>query len=242
MTDRSAIWSETESTTYRDLSAYAVPERERQLAILTTLVCAARAEGDVLDLCCGEGLLSEALLRALPEVGVHAYDGSDSMLAATRERAGATERLVTRRIDLAATDWRRFEPPLRAVVSSLAIHHLDGASKRTLFADLHAALAQGGVFALADVILPATAVGHAIAAELWDEEVRRRSLELDGTLEGLELFRRADWNHFRHAEPNPIDKPSTLVEQLDWLRSAGFAEVDAHWMTAGQVIVSGWRR
>jgi tRNA (cmo5U34)-methyltransferase len=242
MTDRRAVWSEAESRTYRDLSDYAVPERERQVAILTTLVCAAQAEGDVLDLCCGEGLLSEALLRALPEVGVHAYDGSESMLQATRERAGFPERLVTREIDLAATDWRRFEPPLRAVVSSLAIHHLDDAGKRTLFADLHAALAQGGVFVLADVIRPATAVGHAIAAELWDEEVRRRSLALDGTLEGLDAFRRADWNHFRHAELNPIDKPSTLVEQLDWLRSAGFSDVDAHWMTAGQVIVSGWRR
>ena len=242
MTDRRAVWSEAESRTYRDLSDYAVPERERQVAILTTLVCAAQAEGDVLDLCCGEGLLSEALLRALPEVGVHAYDGSESMLQATRERAGSPERLVTREIDLAATDWRRFEPPLRAVVSSLAIHHLDDAGKRTLFADLHAALAQGGVFVLADVIRPAAAVGHAIAAELWDEEVRRRSLALDGTLEGLDAFRRADWNHFRHAELNPIDKPSTLVEQLDWLRSAGFSDVDAHWMTAGQVIVSGWRR
>ena len=72
MTDRRAVWSEAESRTYRDLSDYAVPERERQVAILTTLVCAAQAEGDVLDLCCGEGLLSEALLRALPEVGVHA--------------------------------------------------------------------------------------------------------------------------------------------------------------------------
>jgi tRNA (cmo5U34)-methyltransferase len=241
MTDRRA-WSEAESRTYRDLSAYAVPERERQVAIITTLVCAAQAKGAVLDLCCGEGLLSEALLRALPEAGVHAYDGSDSMLQAARARAGATGRLVTRRIDLAATDWRLFEPPLRAVVSSLAIHHLDDAGKRALFADLHAALAPGGVFVLADLIRPAAAVGHAIAAELWDEEVRRRSLALDGTLAGFEVFRRADWNHFRHAEPDPIDKPSTLLEQLDWLRAAGFADVDAHWMTAGQVIASGWRR
>jgi hypothetical protein len=31
-----------------------VPERERQIAIITGLVVAAEAEGDVLDLCCGE--------------------------------------------------------------------------------------------------------------------------------------------------------------------------------------------
>lgn len=242
MGEQRGTWSETESGTYRDLSRYAVPERERQVAIVTAIVRAADIDGDVLDLCCGEGLLTEALLRALPEATVHAYDGSKSMLAATRDRAGVLERLVTRQIDLGATDWRRFDLPLRAVVSSLAIHHLDGAGKRALFADLGAALKPGGVFVLADVIRPTTAVGHAIAAELWDEEVRRRALALDGTLEGVEAFSRADWNHFRHAEPDPIDKPSTLVEQLEWLRWAGFAEVDLHWMTAGQVIVSGWRR
>ena len=35
----------------------------------------------------GEGLLTAALLERLPDARVHAYDGSDSMLAATRARA-----------------------------------------------------------------------------------------------------------------------------------------------------------
>ncbi|SMF00197.1 tRNA (cmo5U34)-methyltransferase [Tistlia consotensis] len=241
----SAAWSEAESAVYRDLSRYAVPQRARQVAMVTALVraaVAAGADGALLDLCCGEGLLSEALLAALPEARVLAYDGSDSMLATTRRRAGDTPRLETRLIDLATAGWRRFERPLGAVVSSLAIHHLDAAGKRALFADLHAALAPGGVFVLADVVQPATAAGQAIAAELWDEEVRRQALELDGDLSGFEAFERAEWNHFRHGGLDPIDKPSSLVEQLDWLRAAGFADVELHWMTAGQMIASGWRR
>ena len=55
------------------------------------------------------------------------------------------------------------------------------------------------------------------------------------------MFQRADWNHFRHSEPDPIDKPSTLVEQIDWLREAGFGGIDMHWMTAGQMLLSAWR-
>ena len=233
-------WGEAESATYCRLARYAVPERERQTAIVVALVHAADA-GDVLDLCCGEGFLTEALLCALPDATLHAYDGSKDMLATTEARTGASGRLVTRAIDLTARDWRRFERPLRAVVSSLAVHHLDGAAKRVLFADLHAALAPGGVFVLADVVRPATPVGHEIAAGLWDEEVERRSYAIDGNLAGLEAFRRADWNHFRHTEPDPIDKPSTVVEHLDWLRAAGFGDVDLHWMTAGHVILSGWK-
>ncbi len=241
MSDPTHTWTEAESAVYRDLSRYAVPQRERQIAIVVDRVARCAASGDILEICCGEGLLTAALLQRLPDARVHAYDGSDSMLAATRARAGDPDRLATRRIDIAATDWRAFETPLRAVVSSLAVHHLDGAGKRALFADLHAALSPGGVFALADVIRPETAAGNAIAADLWDEETRRRSLEIDGDLGGFEAFRRADWNHFRHAVLDPMDQPSTVAEHLDWLRDAGFVGVDLHWMTAGQMILSAVR-
>ena len=241
MSDTDRRWSETESATYRDLSRYAVPQRERQVALIVDRVGATAATGDVLEICCGEGLLTSALLAHLPDGRVLAYDGSDSMLAATRERAGDTDRLVTRKIDIAERDWRRFEAPLRAAVSSLAVHHLDGPGKQGLFADLHVALAPGGVFVLADVIQPATAAGSAIAADLWDQEVKDRALSLDGDLKGFEAFKRADWNHFRHEVLDPIDKPSTVVEHLDWLRDAGFVDVDLHWMTAGQMILSAVR-
>jgi len=245
MSDPDHRWTESESATYRDLSRYAVPQRERQTALIVDRVGATAATGDVLEICCGEGLLTAALLEHLPAGRVLAYDGSDSMLAATRERAARSiagaDRLVTRKIDIADRDWRRFEAPLRAAVSSLAVHHLDGPGKRALFADLHAALAPGGVFVLADVIQPTSAAGSAIAADLWDQEVKGRALSLDGDLGGFEAFRRADWNHFRHETLDPIDKPSTVAEHLDWLRDAGFAEVDLHWMTAGQMILSAVR-
>lgn len=241
MSDPDRTWSEAESATYRDLARYAVPQRETQIALIVDRVARSVAAGDVLEICCGEGLLTAALLERLPHTRVHAYDGSDSMLAATRERAGGTDRLTTRRIDLAATDWRRFDPPLRAAVSSLAVHHLDGPGKRALFADLFAALAPGGVFVLADVIRPATDAGAAIAGDLWDDAVEQRALELDGNRMGFDLFLHADWNHFRHTVLDPIDQPSTLVEHLDWLRETGFTGVDLHWMTAGQMILSAVR-
>lgn len=39
-------------------------------------------------------------------------------------------------------------------MSALAVHHLDGAQKRALFASLRDLLAPGGRFALADVVVP----------------------------------------------------------------------------------------
>ena len=236
-----AIWSQSDTEVYRSLSRYAVPQRERQIEIIVARVAKAMPDGDVLDLCCGEGFLTSALLAQSPDSRVLAYDGSDDMLAETQARAEHSARLVTRRIDLAARDWRHGERPLRAVVSSLAVHHLDAAGKRALFGDVLGMLAPGGVFVLADVVQPATEAGSEISADLWDAETRARSLELDGDLGGFEAFRRADWNHFRHAVLDPVDKPSTVVEHLDWLREAGFAGVDLHWMSAGQMILSAGR-
>ncbi len=241
MADESGGWSETDTAVYRSVARYAVPERERQIAIIASLVRAAKTEGAVLDLCCGEGLLTEAAMTALPGVAALAYDGSETMLAETAKRAPDRARLTTKRIDLASEDWRRFDVPLRAVVSSLAVHHLDAAQKRQLFADLRDAIAPGGVFVLADIMEAATDAGARISADMWDEETRRRALDIDGALDGFHAFEKASWNHFRQPSDD-FDKPSGLTEHIDWLRSAGFADVDVHWMIAGHAIVSAWRK
>jgi tRNA (cmo5U34)-methyltransferase len=233
-------WTEAESVTYRIISDVAVPERERQIAIMTDLVSATTAPGPVLDLCCGEGLWTQALIQALPGATVYAYDRSPSMLAETRRRTGAGDQLVTREIDIVARDWRHFDQPLRAAVSSLAVHHLDGLEKQVLFADLYQELALGGVFVLADVIRPVTRVGDQLAARMWDEETERRARDR-GSVDGLAAFQDRGWNHFHCADPDPVDKPSTIAEQIDWLRAAGFGNVDLHWMLAGQVVMSAWK-
>ena len=87
------------------------------------------------------------------------------MLAHTRTRlAQFGDRFDTTQFDLAASDWRAFPWPLTGVVSSLAIHHLDGPGKAALFADVARALAPGGVFVVADLIEPTSEAGRRVAA------------------------------------------------------------------------------
>jgi tRNA (cmo5U34)-methyltransferase len=45
--------------------------------------------------------------------------------------------------------------PFDLVVSALAVHHLDGAGKRELFARVAGVLGPGGFFVLGDVVVPA---------------------------------------------------------------------------------------
>src|SRR6185312_7020546 len=173
-------WDEDSSRTFLDYGRYFVPERERQIGIIGELIPPPPAGSDggalLVELCSGEGLLSRALLERFPGCRLLALDGSAAMRERTRATCGAApDRLTVAAFDLAACDWRAFAEPPHAIVSSLAIHHLDGGEKRALFRDLAAALASGGVLVIADIVRPPDARGMAAAAQQWDEAVRARA-------------------------------------------------------------------
>ncbi|MDX8502770.1 methyltransferase domain-containing protein [Mesorhizobium sp. VK4C] len=232
-------WDENNSRSFLDYGRYFVPERERQMDIIADLI--PPAPGTLLvELCPGEGLLSRALLERFPDCRVLALDGSEPMLMQTQRTCrDHADRLTTSTFELADRDWRRFSEPPHAIVSSLAIHHLDGRQKQTLFADVAAALRPGGVFVVADIVRPPSVGALAIAARQWDEAVRSRALAIDGDLAAFAEFNRLGWNYFRNPDGEPIDKPSSLAEQLAWLSEAGFAAVDCAWLFAGHAIFCG---
>jgi tRNA (cmo5U34)-methyltransferase len=233
-------WSEQTSQTFIDFGRYFVPERELQIEAFCALIPAPDQPFNILELCCGEGLLAGALLERFPTCTVHGFDGSPAMLERARQNLARYEqRFQTQLFDLADRSWRTLDWPAQAVVSSLAIHHLDGPQKQELFRDLYGLLAPGGVLAIADVTEPASQAGAELAAKMWDEAVRQRALELDGNTDAFAYFERERWNMYRYVEPDDIDKPSRLLDQLKWLEQAGFANVDVYWMRAGHALFGG---
>lgn len=236
--DSGRAWGEQSSQTFIDYGNYFVPEREVQMQTLVALIPPRMHTFHVLELCCGEGLLAEAVLQRFTTSIVHGFDGSREMLNKALSRlARFGERFDTAHFDLAASDWRKLPYPVHAVLSSLAIHHLDGNQKLQLCCDIFELLESEGVFLIADVVQPAHAQGVAVAAEAWDEATRQRALYLDGDLRAFEYFQQSEWNMYRH--PDGIDKPSGLFEQLQWLAQAGFVDIDVYWMKAGHAIFGG---
>jgi len=233
-------WSERASQTFIDFGRYFVPERELQIAAFCDLMPAHQQPLTIVELCCGEGLLAGALLERFPSCTIYGYDGSPAMLdRARRHLAQYGARFQTKLFALADRAWRTADRPVHAVVSSLAIHHLDGQQKQELFRDIYQLLAPGGVFAIADVIAPASRAGGELAAQAWDAAVRQRSLALDGNTDAFAYFERERWNMYRYFDPDDIDKPSSLLDQLKWLEQAGFAAVDVYWMLAGHALFGG---
>jgi tRNA (cmo5U34)-methyltransferase len=240
-------WDEADSREFIDSGRLFVPDREEQIATVLDLIpeIPEPGEGLLVDLCCGAGPLTAALLERFPRARVLAMDLSPTMLEHVRSTLddvpGVGDRLQTRQFDLADTSWRSFPEPVHAFVSSLAIHHLDGEGKRQLFCDLAAALAPGGAVVIADLVRPASPAGQALAAKAWDEAVRRRSQEIAGDLAPYKIFQEERWNFYADPDPDPIDQPSPLINQLQWLAEAGLIGVEVHWLKAGHAIFGGFR-
>lgn len=233
-------WDEEISQTFIDYSRYFVPEREGQMQIVVDLIPRFDQPCTVLDLGCGEGLLAEAILEHHSACTVFGLDSSAEMLRRAQERLERFgQRFQGKRFDLFERSWPDTQDPLHAVVSSLAIHHLDGPQKQGLFRDVQGLLAPGGAFIIADLVEPAHPLGRDLAAQAWDEAVRECALELDGNTDGFNAFERMRWNTYRYFDPEDIDKPSRLFDQLKWLEQAGFVAVDVYWMRAGHAIFGG---
>ena len=233
-------WTEDDSRHFIDYGAWFVPERETQIDTICSVVPPPTDGAVIVEICCGEGLLCQALADRFPRAEIHALDGSPAMLASARrklEAAGAAHRVA--RIDLARRDWRTFDTPVHAFVSSLAVHHLDGPAKARLFRDLSAALAPGGVLVICDLVEAQRDAGRELWKRHWDDGVRERSLALDGDERMLEFFRADGWNYYADPDADPVDMPSTLLDQLLWMADAGLTGVDVHWLRAGHAIFSG---
>jgi tRNA (cmo5U34)-methyltransferase len=131
---------------------------------------------------------------------------------------------------------------LSLVVSSLVVHHLDGTGKQRLFSELFRRLAPGGAVLICDVVLPASEHGRRVYANAWDAEVRKNSQTELGNQTAYDEFVSDKWNMYAHPiDEEDIDHPSTLLDQLEWLKDAGFEGVDCWWSRAGHAIFGGYK-
>ena len=104
--------------------------------------------GRILELGTGTGETARRILELHPGAELVGVDSSPEMLARAREELPAAVLRVA-----------RLEDPLPAgpfdlVVSTLAVHHLEGPGKADLFRRVAAVLRPGGRFVLADVVVP----------------------------------------------------------------------------------------
>ncbi|MFO0554871.1 MAG: class I SAM-dependent methyltransferase [Polyangiaceae bacterium] len=166
----------------------------------------------VLDLGAGTGALARAIRGELPAARLTLFDVDDAMLAVARTRFGEGDDVELVRGDFGAADYRL--PQADIVVASLSLHHVRvGPEKETLYRRVLEALSPGGLFLNVDAMLPEDGpVGRSLRAA-WVEH-----LVQGGDTREAALARLADWAH--------EDRYFPIVDELDWMRRAGFVHVD----------------
>jgi tRNA (cmo5U34)-methyltransferase len=176
----------------------------------------------VLDLGAGTGLLSTHLLTAFAAARIDLLDASGPMLDEARQRLGAAVTAVH------VADMAKELPrgPYDAVVSALAIHHLDDAGKRLLFGRVREVLAPGGVFVNAEQLAAPTAELQEAYTARWVADCRA----LGATEAEIEDTR----DRMRH------DRCTDLESQLEWLRDAGFVSVDCFYKAWRFAVYAGF--
>jgi tRNA (cmo5U34)-methyltransferase len=165
----------------------------------------------VLDLGTGDGRLL-ALLRAdRPQMHGVGVDFSELMLRAARERLSGEERVELLAHDMAEplpADLGGFD----AVVSSMAIHHLEHGRKRSLYGEVLGLLEPGGVFANFEHVSSATERLHLAFFEAIGEPIENE---------------------------DPSDRLLDVETQLGWLRELGFDDVDCYWKWLEMALIVG---
>lgn len=234
-------WDSQSSEIYRQLAAVAVPFRAEQIATLLTLIPHRRdASFRVVELASGEGFLSHAILTAFPHAAVLALDGEATMRRQTAERLAAFGlRASVDAFDMLKPDWYSLVENRDVVVSSLCIHHLTGVEKQALFGAVYRATMPDGALLIADVVQPQRPEAREVFAAQWERLAQAQAHAL-GVDAAYDRFVEERWNYYRY--PDPMDKPSGLFEQLEWLKAAGFASVDCFWLHGGHAIYGGYKQ
>ncbi len=169
----------------------------------------------VLDLGAGTGLFSQSVLSRYHNASFVLYDLAEKLLEVARWRFQDREQ----QFQFVKGDYREIAPErvneqtFDLVISSLSIHHLVDEDKQRLFGSIYHLLRKPGVFLNLDQIRGETPDLQRLYWEQWLAHVRREGgteAEIQASIERRRTY----------------DKDATLAEQLNWLKAAGFVNVD----------------
>jgi tRNA (cmo5U34)-methyltransferase len=176
----------------------------------------------VLDIGAGTGLLSSYVLKRLPNAKITLIDFSEGMLEMAKLRF--KDRTGVR---LVRADYSQFIPEERynIIVSALSIHHLPDKEKQQLYHRCFQLLEDGGILVNADQVAADTEVLDSLYKREWRRFVEGNQLSKDEITACYERMK--------------LDKETKMHLQLEWLKQAGFTDVDCAYKYYNFAVMTG---
>jgi len=193
----------------------------------------------VLDIGAGYGALAVAVLMERPNATAVCLDASEAMLKLGKERTeNIKDRIRFVQGSLENPDWlKSVEGTFDAVISSRALHHFtENQRRRYIFKEVFELVRAGGCFLNADNVKATTKSLNDRYRRARDEYLDRFILESSGGKTNLTEVRAASPSTYHGPHNNGY-----LEEELNWLREAGFEDVDCFWKFTNIVVYGGFK-
>lgn len=201
------------SKNYKEDMIAVVPHYEALLEAFLKAIPQSHRVEQVLDIGCGNGIVTDLLLSRYSKTKYTLLDASHEMLSLCKQRFEGYE------IDYIQSYFSDFDFPTSAydlVVAGFSLHHCQSEEKQHLFKKIHTALKPGGLLVMSDLFIAKSDDDHPALLEEWKAHVLGHNPEGD----------KWDWL-MEHYEA--FDRPDNLVNQTAWLQQAGFSEVKVVW-------------
>ncbi len=196
---------------YEKLMVRIVPHYLEQNQIIFNLLPEEAKEYRVLDLGCGNGILSDLVFRKLPNSHVVGFDLTENMLAAFEKKVSGH----TGKFELVQGDFRKdsIGEGYDIILAGLTLHHLTWEEREKFYYRLYSALSHKGLFIARDIIIDENQTIAQEQYSYWKKFMRSQGED-------------PDFWYSKHIEK---DHPMTLSNQFSWLKSAGFTHVACQW-------------
>lgn len=176
----------------------------------------------ILDLGCGTGNLTSAILHHFPTAEIHALDISADILSECKNRFKENTNIIYHQHDFSTLNFP--ENHFDFIVSSIAIHHVKDDEKRKLYQQILALLKPNGLFEFADQT-------RGITEEIYQTHITRwktEAFKLGSTPENWDMWMQHQADHDYH---------TPVVWHLEQLKEIGFTNIDVLWKNIMWVIV-----
>ena len=193
--------------------------------IATTAAFRADLPLRLLDLAAGSGQLTAKLLVRYANAQAVLLEPSAELRTAAQRRLGA----MAARVEIADLDFAHAELPrgFDLVVSLFGFFALEDIARRAAYRAIYSALSPNGVLLIGDVVRSAAAGVESRNQDVWRAEAARAGVraELLGQAQARFAGGRGMW----------------LTNELPWLASVGFRDVDVHYKNLGFAVFGGRR-
>ncbi|MBI3756206.1 MAG: class I SAM-dependent methyltransferase [Deltaproteobacteria bacterium] len=255
MTKKDVVWK-TESLVQTFLQGIrgGIPFAAEQIDIMLRLIAARGIPVErFLDLGCGNGILSQAILAHYLQAKGILVDFSKPMLKeAKKQLSGDASKLQFVLADFGVKEWMnsvsakaipltllspaRGEGGFDVIVSGLAIHHQPNKRKKELYAEIFNLLRPGGLFINMEHVSSPTDWLQFIFDEFFID-----SLYLFHAKKGIKKSREEIDVEFAHRKDKGANILAPVELQCEWLREIGFKDVDCYFKVFEFAVFGGRR-